>query len=291
MTQGLLSVVATPIGNLGDLSPRAVQALTDAELVLCEDTRHTATLMRHLGLHRPLRSLHAHNETDQIPRILQELAEGRRIALVSDAGTPCLSDPGARLIDAVQQAGERIESIPGPFAAAVALAASGFAPIPFAFWGFLAKKAGERRTELRARLRPGPDGQPMTHAFYVPGRDLREFVADLAEVAPVARVDVARELTKIHEGHLRGTPVEVDGLLLEEMLRGEAVVLVEVGAASTPLSEAEAHDPAELVRKAREAGRDRKQALRDIGQVTGLSRKALYSLWVSEGGAEGDAGD
>lgn len=279
---GTLSVVATPIGNLGDLTPRAVEALARADLVLCEDTRHTGGLLHHLGLHKSTASLHAHNEIERIASVIERLHAGEQIALVSDAGTPCLSDPGARLVDAVQAAGLQVRTLPGPFAAAAAIAGSGLTPVPFAFWGFLAKKAGERREQMRARLQPGPEG-PMTHAFYVPGRDLREFAEDLQQVVPRARVVLARELTKLHEGWLRGTAGQVLERLEDAQLRGEAVVLVEVDAGCIPLSQV-LEKPEDLVKQARLEGRDRRQALREIGQKTGLPRRVLYSLWLREGG-------
>jgi 16S rRNA (cytidine1402-2'-O)-methyltransferase len=279
---GCLWVVATPIGNLGDLTPRAAEILANADLVLCEDTRHTAVLLQHLGqrsqspmVRKECWSLHAHNEVSRLPAVLERLQQGAQVALVSDAGTPCLSDPGALLVDAVHAAGRSVRTLPGPFAVAAALAGSGLTPIPFGFWGFVPKRAGELRDFLRTRLLPGPDG-PMTHACYVPGRDLREVTGAVAEVAPAARVVVARELTKLHEGWLRGTAAEVQAALTEPQLRGEAVVLVEVREAPTPV---ELPDPVVLVREAKAAGRDRKQALADIGRRTGQSRNALYRLW------------
>lgn len=274
---GLLSVVATPIGNLGDLPKRAADALASADAILCEDTRHTGQLLHHLGIKKPLERLDAHTEQERVPALLARLQAGARLALVSDAGTPCLSDPGARLVDAVQGAGIQVESLPGPFAAAVALAASGLSPQPFAFWGFLAKKTGERQRQLQARLLPGPDG-PMTHAFYVPGRDLAEVLADVAAVAPQVRVCVARELTKLYEEYLRGSPAGVAADLSEEQQRGEAVLLVEVAELAAPPPPADAQA---LVRAARRAGEDRKYALRRIGEKTGLSRNELYELWLA----------
>lgn len=276
---GHLFVVATPIGNLGDLSPRAVQVLAQADAVLCEDTRHTAQLMAHLGLHKPLESLHAHNERARTPGLVERCAAGAQLALVSDAGTPCLSDPGAELVAAAHAAGVTVVSVPGPFAVATALAASGLCPMPFAFWGFVAKKAGQRRRELALQLRPGPAG-PMTHAFYVPGRDLADVLADFGFVAPTAQVCVARELTKVHEQYLRGTADAVAAGLCAEQLRGEAVVLVEVAG---PLdgNSRQAPDVAAMVTAARAAGEPRKQALQRIAAQTGRSRNELYDLWLA----------
>jgi len=283
---GTLFVVATPIGHLGDLTPRAAQTLAAVDLVLCEDTRHTAKLLHHLGLQKTTWSLHAHNESERIAAVLDRLATGGTVALVSDAGTPCLSDPGARLVDAAQATHIPVRILPGPFAAAAALAGSGLSPVPFAFWGFAAKKASERREQLRARLQAGPEG-PMTHAFYVPGRDLAEFAEDIDAIAPRCRLVLARELTKIHETWLRGTPREVRSLLREEHLRGEAVALCEITAQSAPGAKQEPLDARAWVAQARAAGRDRKEALREIGQKTGLARRVLYGLWL-QGESEQD---
>lgn len=276
---GTLWVVATPIGNLQDMTPRAAATLGAADLILCEDTRHTAPLLHHLGLKKPTRSLHAHNEDGQTDALLAKLLAGESLALVSDAGTPCLSDPGARLVDAAHGEGIAVRTLPGPFSAAAGLAASGLCPVPFAFWGFLAKRPGERKAELRARLQPGPSG-PMTHAFFVPGRDARDVLQELAELAPQVRVCLCRELTKLHEQYLRGTPAEALAQLSEEQERGEAVLLVEV---SAPLDAPVSLDPAALVAAARAAGEDRRAALQRLAKQTGLGRKPLYALWLAAG--------
>ena len=258
-----LRVIATPIGNLGDLTPRAQQALATADLVLCEDTRHSGALLNHLGIKKPLWSLHAHNETGRIDSILHALAEGQVIALVSDAGTPCLSDPGAELVAAVRHAGYAVTSLPGPFAAAVALAASGMTPVPFAFWGFWAKKSGERRSQLQARLLPGPD--------------LDDVLADLVAVAPAAKVCVARELTKIHEGFWLGTAAEVAGRLGPEQLRGEAVVLVEISAKPAGHDKWSEAQLTEKIIESREAGHRAKHAVAGAKHQAGSRGRVVGS--------------
>ena len=275
---GTLYVVATPIGNLSDLSPRAAEVLGAVDLLLCEDTRHTGHLLATLGLKKDTWSLHAHNELAKIPAVLAKLQAGATVALVSDAGTPALSDPGQLLVDAAHEAGLQVRTLPGPFAVAAALAASGLTPIPFAFWGFLPKKLGERKQLLERTLHPTADGEPMTHAFYVPGRDLETVTKDLAEVRPHARVVVARELTKVHEGYIRALAKDVPAALTDEMLRGEAVLLVEVSKASAPI--AELPDARVLVAAAKASGVDRKFATREIGEKTGLSRNEIYALWL-----------
>lgn len=289
---GTLHVVATPIGNLEDLSPRAAATLQAVDWVLCEDTRHSAILLRRVGSAARTLSLNAQNEAARIPTVLAALQQGQMVALVSDAGTPCLSDPGARLCAAVHEAGLPVRTVPGPFAAAAGLAASGLAPQPFAFWGFLPKRSAARRTALAARLRPDPDGDAMTHAFYVPGRDLVACLRDVAAVAATARVVVARELTKIHEGYLRGTAGDLAASLPEEVQRGEAVLLIEVEAA---VHVGEATPPAlddEL--RALSGAADRKEALRALAKRSGLSRRVLYQRLLALGGAaplQGDAED
>ena len=275
---GVLYVIATPIGNLGDLSPRAASLLGSVDLLLCEDTRHSAALLELVGARPERWSLHAHNEAGRTAAVVERLRGGALVGLVSDAGTPCLSDPGSLLVDAVQAAGLKVVSVPGPFAVAAALAGAGLPAVPFTFWGFVAKRSGTRRNQLAERLRAGPDGA-MTHVFYVPGRDLRGFCADVAAVAPQASLAVARELSKVHEGWLRGTAAEVESALLDEQLRGEAVVLVAVERGS----EAEAGQPDvdELLRAAIAGDRERKAALREISQQTGMSRRELYRRWLA----------
>jgi len=275
---GTLYVVATPIGNLADLSPRAAEVLGAVDLLLCEDTRHTGHLLATLGLKKDTWSLHAHNEVGKIPAVLVRLQAGATVGLVSDAGTPALSDPGQLLVDAVHKAGLQVRTIPGPFAVAAALAASGLTPIPLTFWGFLPKKAGERQQLLERVLHAAPDGAPMTHAFYVPGRDLQTVARDLAQVRPNARAVVARELTKVHEGFIRAQAVDLPAALTDEMLRGEAVVLVEVSHASAP--QAAVPDARALVAEAKAAGVERKAATKEIGEKTGLSRNEIYALWL-----------
>ncbi len=275
--RGLLEVVATPIGNLGDLSPRAAQALRDADVVLCEDTRHSAPLLAAAGSGARTLSLHAHNEEGRIPQVLALLAEGKRVALVSDAGTPCLSDPGARLVDAAHDADIAVRTLPGPFAVAAGLAASGLCPLPFAFWGFLPKKSAARQVMLRERLAPAPGGGAMSHAFYAPGRDLRDVLEDVAAVAPAARVVVARELSKLHETYHRGRADALASSFPDDALRGEAVVLVEVAEA---LADASAFDLDAALREAA-ASADRKEALRALARQTGRSRRELYARMLT----------
>lgn len=219
---GKLLVVATPIGNLDDLSPRARAAFESADLIACEDTRHTGRLLAHLGIKKPLVSLHEHNERQRLPRLLADLQEGRTIALASDAGTPLLSDPGFLLVREAAAAGVRIEPIPGPAAPIVALVVSGLPPYPFSFAGFPPPKSGKRRSFYRGWADLGHT----LVIFESPHRLLASLEDALAELGdrPAA---IARELTKIHEEVLRGPLSE----LLEELksrpsLKGEFVLVI-----------------------------------------------------------------
>ncbi|HEX4960493.1 MAG TPA: 16S rRNA (cytidine(1402)-2'-O)-methyltransferase [Thermoanaerobaculia bacterium] len=225
---GVLLVVATPIGNLDDLSPRARAAFESADLVACEDTRHTGRLLAHLGIRKPLLSLHEHNERQRLPRLLAELAEGKTIALASDAGTPLLSDPGFVLVREAAAAGARIEPIPGPSAPLAALVASGLPPYPFTFAGFPPPKSGKRRSFYRGWAGLGHT----LIVFESPHRLLASLEDALAELGdrPAA---VARELTKLHEEVLRGplSALRAD-LAARPSLKGEFVLVI--GSAATP---------------------------------------------------------
>lgn len=219
---GKLVVVATPIGNLDDLSPRAQAAFEEADLIACEDTRHTGRLLAHLGIKKPLVSLHEHNERQRLPRLLSDLEAGKTVALASDAGTPLLSDPGFVLVREAAANGIRIEPIPGPSAILAALVASGLPPYPFTFAGFPPPKSGKRRTFYKAWTALGH-----TLVFFEsPHRLLPSLEDALTELGdrPAA---IGRELTKMHEEVLRGTLSE----LLEELrkrpsLKGEFVVVI-----------------------------------------------------------------
>ncbi len=225
---GRLLVVATPIGNLGDLSERARQAFEEADLVACEDTRHTGRLLAHLGIKRPLVSLHEHNERQRLPRMLEELGAGRTVALVSDAGTPLVSDPGYVLVREAIRAGVRVEPIPGPSAALAALVASGLPPHPFTFCGFPPPKRGKRRSFYERFA-----GLGHTLVMFESPHRLLASLEDAVAVLGNRPAAVARELTKLHEEIVRGPLEEVLATLAgRPSLKGELVVVV--GAAEEP---------------------------------------------------------
>lgn len=222
MSEGKLFIVSTPIGNRSDLSRRAVETLGEVDLVACEDTRHTGRLFAHLGLKRRLVSLHEHNEERRLPRLLGELDEGRSVALVSDAGTPLLSDPGFLLVREAIARGIDVRVVPGPSAAIAALTLSGLPPHPFTFLGFPPPKSGRRRSFYRRYA----DLAHTLVIFESPHRlaaSLRDLLAELGD-RPAA---LAREMTKLHEEVLRGSLEEiVEGVEARSSLKGEFVVVV-----------------------------------------------------------------
>ncbi len=225
---GVLLLVATPIGNLEDLSPRAASALDRADLVACEDTRRTGRLLRHLGLTKPTISLHEHNERARLPRLLAALDAGRTVAVVSDAGTPLLSDPGFPLVRAALAAGHRVEPIPGPSAILAALVASGLPPYPFTFTGFPPPKPGKRRTFFR---KLGALGHTLV-VFESPHRLLASLADARAELGD-RHAMAGRELTKLHEELIYGRLSELEAELgARPSLLGEFVLVV--GAADEP---------------------------------------------------------
>lgn len=271
--QGTLSVVATPIGNLGDLSRRAIEVLTGADLVLAEDTRHTGRLLAHLGSSVPQRSLHEHNEQQRIAEVLARLEAGEHLALVSDAGTPTVSDPGFRLLAACADAGARIVPIPGPSAVLAALVVSGLPTDRVSFDGFLPRRSGPRRArleELAAEVR--------TMVLYLSPHRAAADLHDLAEVlGGKRRAALCRELTKRHEEVRRGTLAELAAGAAEG-LRGE-VTLVVAGADRAPGGAAGAADLAAQVAEVEALcadGAGTKAAVAAVAARAGGSKRTLY---------------
>ncbi|MHB0774346.1 16S rRNA (cytidine(1402)-2'-O)-methyltransferase [Halomonas sp. WWR20] len=221
--EGVLYVVATPIGNLEDLSPRAARVLAEVDLVAAEDTRHTARLLRHLGVECAMLSLHEHNEASRVERLKQHLEAGQRVALVSDAGTPLISDPGFVVVRALREAGHRIVPIPGPCALIAALSAAGLPTDRFTFEGFLPAKRGTRRHALAARVE-----REETLVFYESPHRIKDTLGDLAEVFGERRVVLGRELTKTFETFLDGNAAQLLERMQEDpdQARGEFVVMV-----------------------------------------------------------------
>jgi 16S rRNA (cytidine1402-2'-O)-methyltransferase len=221
---GRLEVIATPIGNLADLTPRARDALAAASLVAAEDTRHTQQLLAACGISRPMVSLHEHNEAQRAEELTQRMLDGDVIALVSDAGTPLLSDPGLLLVRTAAAAGVPVRALPGPSALTAALSVAGIATARFTFEGFLPARAGERQARLRAL-----EYEPRTLVFFEAPHRLQAMLQDLAEILGAQReAAVARELTKLHETVYRGSLSQLNQQVSadENMSRGEMVVIV-----------------------------------------------------------------
>jgi 16S rRNA (cytidine1402-2'-O)-methyltransferase len=270
-TAGTLVLVATPIGNLGDLAPRALGALADADLVCCEDTRRTRALLTHGGVTgKKLVSLHAHNESARIGEVLARLAGGSTVAVVSDAGTPAVSDPGARLVEAAIAAGVTVTTVPGPSAVIAALVVSGMPTDRFVFEGFLPRRGAERRRRLAAMAEEARTAV----LFEAPGR-LAATLGDLrAACGPVRPVVVARELTKLHEELWRGSLAEAEAEFAGREARGEIVVVLG-GAPDTGDGVGEA-DVAEAVRRRLEAGDSLRDAAGGVARDLGVSRRLAY---------------
>jgi 16S rRNA (cytidine1402-2'-O)-methyltransferase len=224
-SRGRLDVVATPIGNLSDLSPRAHEVLAAADVIAAEDTRHTGTLLKAIGVSRPLVSLHAHNESNRVPELLARLAAGENVALVSDAGTPLLSDPGYELVREATRAGCEVRAVPGPSAIAAALTVAGLPTDRFCFEGFLPARSSERRTRLEAVV-----ADPRTLVFFEAPHRIEECLQDLAAIFGSDRLAaVARELTKAHETTYRGTLEQLLAMAKTEpnFARGEITLVVQ----------------------------------------------------------------
>ncbi len=237
---GTLYLVATPIGNLEDITLRAVRTLRDCDLVAAEDTRRTGSLLKHLGFRKPLLSYFQFNEARRSEEILRRLAAGEKIALVSDAGSPGISDPGERVVRAARAAGLRVEAVPGPCAVIGALTASGLPAGEFHFVGFLPRKPGQRRRKLESLL-----GVPGTLVIYESPFRVEKLVGELAELFGGRHVVLARELTKLHEEFLSGTPAALLQIMQKRKLKGEFVVLIGGTAAEPGAEEIEAEEPAE----------------------------------------------
>jgi len=217
-----LTLICTPIGNLGDLTPRAAETLRNCDGVIAEDTRRTSQLLAHLEVRKPLVSFHEHNEERRLPEILARLRGGECLALVTDAGTPSVSDPGFRLVRACVAEGIGYTVLPGASAVTTALVGSGLPPVPFFFGGFLPSSGSGRRSELRKGTALG-----MTAIYFESPHRLLDCLADLAAIAPGCLVCVSRELTKIHEEYRHGSPVELAAHYGVNPPRGEITLLID----------------------------------------------------------------
>ncbi len=265
---GILYVVATPIGNLEDITYRAVRTLREADLIACEDTRHTRKLLDHYGITKPLVSYHEHNESTRAEELVAKMQSGASVALVSDAGMPLVSDPGYRAVTAAIRGGIRVVPIPGPSALVAAVAGSGLATGAFYFGGFLPAKAGARTRTLEA-LRD----ETATLVFYEAPHRIVETLGEVARVLGPRHVVVARELTKVHEEFVRGFAAEVHAELASRpTVKGEITLLI--GRAIAPAVETTSIE--EAVEAHIRDGMSRMDAIKKVARERRMSKRDVY---------------
>ena len=270
--RGTLYVVATPLGNLGDLSPRAAETLKRVAAVAAEDTRRTRPLLAHVGSGAELVSVHAHSPAAAIERVLRQLAGGRDVALVTDAGTPAVSDPGVALVAAARARDFPVVTIPGPTAVAAALAVSGLSADRYLFLGFLPRKGGERQRLLDTIAK----SEWTVVVFEAPNRTA-ELLDDLVETCGAERRGVvARELTKMFEETRDGTLADLAGYYRNTPPRGEVTVIV--SGTGVPAREAPRPDPEARARALLAEGMTRRDVADRLAQETGISRNSAYRL-------------
>jgi len=264
-------LVATPIGNLGDLSPRAVEALSGADVIACEDTRRTRQLLTHAGVKTPrLIVVNDHTEAARVREVIGLLDAGSRVVVITDAGTPGVSDPGVRLVAAAAAAGHRVEVVPGPSAVIAALVVSGLPTGRFCFEGFLPRKGSARTARLEA-LRV----EPRTTVLYEAPHRVRQTVADLCgALGPLRRVAIARELTKLHEETWRGSLGDAVAHLATEP-RGEYVLVLDGAPPPGPPSDDEVEA---AIRTELDAGADKKTAIAAVAGRLGLPKRHVYQI-------------
>ena len=267
---GILFIVATPIGNLQDISQRAVETLSGVDVVACEDTRHTQKLLNHLGIKKRLVSYHEHNEESRSVELIQLLEDGKSVAVVSDAGTPTINDPGFRIIKTAIERGIEIVSIPGPTAFVTALAASGLPTDTFFFGGFLPAKKGERQRRLRELA-----NLPATLILYEAPHRLVASLEDCLSILGDRDAVVARELTKLHEEYSRGKLSALLSQFRSQTPKGELVLLIDRGS-SEGLARTNSRRLPERISELESSGLDRKAALKQAAKEFGLTRSEAY---------------
>jgi 16S rRNA (cytidine1402-2'-O)-methyltransferase len=273
---GILYIVATPIGNLEDLTLRARRILRECDWIACEDTRQTRKLLEHLDISKPLVSYHEHNEAGRAAELAAKLKAGAKVALVSDAGTPLISDPGYRVVTAAIDAGIPVVPIPGATAAMSALSASGLATDSFRFCGFLPAKTSQRRKMLEQLKR-----ETCTLIFYETPHRILDALTDVEAVMGSRPAVVARELTKIHEEFLRGTAAEIRAALAgRASIKGEITLLI--GKAESVAATADDTPLEDAVRAAEQQGLSRMDAIKRVAKERGLSKREVYGTITGE---------
>ncbi|HEX9788384.1 MAG TPA: 16S rRNA (cytidine(1402)-2'-O)-methyltransferase [Candidatus Binatia bacterium] len=267
---GVLYIVATPIGNLEDITLRALRILKEVDVIAAEDTRHTHHLLKHYGIETALTSYHEHNERRKAQVLVERLRRGANIALVTDAGTPVISDPGYRLVTAAIDASIKVTPVPGASAVTAVVAASGLPPDRFAFEGFLPSSKRERRARLLALK-----DDTRTLVFYEAPHRIKESLSDLGEILGDRDVVLAREVTKLHEEFRRGSASELLAQLGNEEVRGEITLAVRGSSAAAAISQATLENE---IRRLRGAGMHVKAIAGSLAEQYGCSKKAVYRL-------------
>ena len=282
--RGTLYVVGTPIGNLDDLTPRALSVFAQSDLIACEDTRRTRVILSRHGLAKRTISYHKFNEGRRLPQLLEALRKGSRIALATDGGTPGISDPGALLVRAARQQGHLVVPVPGPSALTTLLSVGGFDPGPFTFIGFLPHRKGERRRTLLA-LR----AEPRPLVFFESPQRLVAALGDAIEALGDREAVLGREMTKIHEEFIAGTLGSIRAALSGRRVKGEIALLVAGAGGDVPPDDIPSggavvpEEPvAARVRRLIGAGVDRKEAMRRVARAAGLSRREVYRQMLDE---------
>ena len=270
MPDGILYIVATPIGNLEDITLRALRVLKEVDVIAAEDTRHTQILLNRYGIRTPLTSYHEHNEKSKARQLISRLQQGEKIAVVSDAGTPAISDPGYRLVMEAARAGIRVIPIPGACALAAALSAGGLPTDRFVFEGFLSGKKQQRREQLRAL-----SGETRTLIFYEAPHRVTETLKDLVEIFGNREIVLAREVTKIHEEFLRGRLTDMAQQIADRDIKGEITLLVGGSSGKPEMSQEQLKDE---IRELKNGGIRVKEIAEILGEKYGQSKKEIYRL-------------
>jgi 16S rRNA (cytidine1402-2'-O)-methyltransferase len=274
---GCLYLVATPIGNLEDITLRALRVLKEADLIACEDTRQTQKLLQHYVIHKEMVSYHEHNELTRAPELVIQLEQGAQVALVSDAGTPVVSDPGHRLVVMCLRHHIPVVPIPGPSAFVAALAASGLPTEEFLFVGFLPPRAGARRKKLDALK-----SEPRALVLYEAPHRLAETLSDAADILGSRHAVVAREVTKIHEEFLRGTLAELRDAARKRAPRGEITLLIGPAEEGEPQAVPGVSLKQRVEQLESQSGLDRKAALKQAARERGLGKREAYKRLLLE---------
>ncbi len=265
----MLYLVSTPIGNLSDISFRAIETLKAVDLILCEDTRHSLKLLNHYDIHKPLRSYHKFNEMEKLEEFVELLKDGKSIALISDAGTPLISDPGHLLVKACVEASVEVTAIPGPCALIHALTCSGLSSERFQFVGFLPKK----EKELRKNLADLAEYAGVSIAYESPER-IENTLEMIADINPALSICISRELTKKFETHLRGTAAEVLDQVKATPLKGECVLLIEGMQRTTDFSSLNVEEHVQIIQDTYQV--PKREAIKIVAGLRNLNKRDLY---------------